>query len=166
MIRIPKLIPLLAVALLLVACATDGPTSSERDAARIAELRAAAGDPVRGIRFSGMVVSWTAVGDTVVAVWTRPREAWLFELVGRCPGLRSALSLSFTSQAGRVTAGFDRIVVRSRGPSPVSSDAGCRIREIRPLSLATLRGGETSPTADPPDTTGIETDEAADPGAR
>lgn len=164
MIRIPKLVPICALVVLLGACATDGPSSASRDAARIAELRAAAGDPVRGIRFSGMVVSWTAVGDTVVAVWTRPREAWLFELVGRCPGLRSALSLGFTSQAGRVTAGFDRIVVRSRGPSPVSSNAGCRIREIRPLSLATLRGGETTPTAEPPEATSVEADEPADPG--
>lgn len=166
MIRVPKLLPLLALALMLAACATDGPTASERDAARIAQLRAAAGDPVRGIRFSGMVVSWTAVGDTVVAVWTRPREAWLFELVGRCPGLRSALSLTFTSQAGRVTAGFDRVVVRSRGPSPVSSDTGCRIREIRPLNIDTLRGGETTPTADPPEGPGVETSYPPDPGAR
>lgn len=168
MIRVPKLVPLLAVALLLVACATDGPTSSERDAARIAELRAAAGDPVRGIRFSGMVVSWTAVGDSVVAVWTRPREAWLFELVGRCPGLRSALSLSFTSQAGRVTSGFDRVVVRSRGPHPGTNTSGCRIREIRPLNVTTLRGGESAPTAPPPETGNAEaeTAEPADSGSR
>lgn len=168
MIRSPKQVLVLALAFLLVACATDGSTSAGRDAARIAELRAAAGDPVRGIRFSGMVVSWTAVGDSVVAVWTRPREAWLIELVGRCPGLRSALSLSFTSQAGRVTSGFDRVVVRARGPHPGTNTSGCRIREIRPLNVSTLRGGESTPTAPPPDAGSIEAEpaEPVDPGAR
>jgi hypothetical protein len=158
--------PILALALLLAGCATEGGGPATRDAERLEQLRANAGEPVRGIRFSGMVVSWTAVGDTVVAVWTRPREAWLIELVGRCPGLRSALSLGFTSQAGRVTSGFDRVVVRSRGPTPVSSNAGCRIREIRPLNVTTLRGGETTPTAPPPEIEGAETAEPADPGTR
>lgn len=168
MIRIHTPGMALALVFLLVGCATDGPTASSRDAARIAELRAAAGDPVRGFRFTGMVVSWTSVGDSVVAVWTRQREAWLMELVGRCPGLRSALSLSFTSQAGRVTSGFDRVVVRARGPHPGTTTSGCRIREIRPLNVTSLRNGESTPTAPPPDTGSAETEteagaEAAEP---
>jgi hypothetical protein len=163
---IRMLVPMfvLVLTLLLTACATDGP--STRDAERLAQLRANAGDPVRGIRFSGMVVSWTSVGDSVVAVWTRPREAWLIELVGRCPGLRSALSLGFTSQAGRVTAGFDRVLVRARGPTTPSSTAGCRIREIRPLNATTLRGGEITPTAPAPEGGSAEVEDPADPGSR
>ena len=80
--------------------------------------------------------------------------------------MRSALSLGFTSQAGRVTSGFDRVVVRARGPHPGTNTSGCRIREIRPLNVTTLRGGESTPTAAPPETGNAEAAEPADSGSR
>lgn len=154
----------LALVLLLGACATEAP--AVRDADRIARLRAAAGDPVRSIRVTGTVMSWTTAGDSVLAVWTRPREAWLMELSGRCMQLRGALSISFTNQNGRVTAGFDRVLVRTMRPDSAASTGGCRIREIRPLDVATLRGGESVPTAAPPEPEPAEPAETAAPGTR
>lgn len=154
----------LALVLLLGACATDAPVV--RDADRIERLRAAAGDPVRSIRVTGTVMSWTTAGDSVLAVWTRPREAWLMELSGRCMQLRGALSIGFTNQNGRVTAGFDRVLVRTMRPDSAASTGGCRIREIRPLNVATLRGGETVPTAEPPPPEPAEPAEPAAPGTR
>lgn len=156
---------LLGVLIVLLGACSSG-TASVRDADRIAQLRAAAGDPVRSIRFTGMVTSWTAVGDSVLAVWLRPREAWLMELSGRCTQLRGALAISFTNQTGRITAGFDRVLVRTNRPNSAASTGACRIREIRPLDVAALRGGETVPTAEPPAPESAEADAPAAPGGR
>lgn len=154
----------LALVLLLAACATEAP--AVRDADRIARFRAAAGEPVRSIRVTSTVMSWSTAGDSVLAVWTRPREAWLMELSGRCMQLRGAMSIGFTNQNGRVTAGFDRVLVRTMRPDSAASTGGCRIREIRPLNVATLRGGESVPTAEPPAPEPAEPAEAAAPDTR
>src|SRR3546814_16527509 len=54
------------------ACASTGMS----DADKLATYRAHAGAPVESSRYSGRITGWKSLGDTAVAVWTSPTEAW------------------------------------------------------------------------------------------
>lgn len=120
--------------LVLAGCASSGPG----DAEKLAVYRAHAGEPVTSFRIFGRLNGWTALGDSAVAVWTRPREAWLLELTGSCPDLPYSHSISVTSSMNRVHARFDKV-------QPLGSPAmriPCHIREIRPLDVSAIREAE------------------------
>ncbi len=122
------------LALVMTACASSGPRMG--DAERLAFYSAHAGEPVSGFRYGSGINSWTPLGDTALAVWTRPNEAFLLELFGRCPDLPFALSISVSHSVGRVSAGFDSVTPRVAGgrPGPIP----CRIQTIRPLDTRAL----------------------------
>lgn len=122
-------------ALLLAACASTGMGDSQR----LALYESHAGEPVTSFRFFGRLHSWTALGDSALAVWTRPREAWLLDLSGTCPDLAYSHSISITSNMNTVHVNFDK--VRPLGGTP-SMNIPCHIRQIRPLDVTAIRQAE------------------------
>src|SRR3546814_4708804 len=84
----------LLLAVTASACASTGMS----DADKLATYRAHAGAPVDSFRYFGSINGWTSLGDTAVAVWTRPSEAWLLELTGPCPDIEYAPMIGVTSQ--------------------------------------------------------------------
>ena len=121
--------------LLLAGCASTGMGDSER----LALYRANAGEPVQSFQFFGRLNGWAALGDSAVAVWTRPREAWLLDLSGACPDLPYSHSIAVTSSMNRVSVGFDRVQPLGAGHSMTIP---CQIREIRPLDVGAIRDAE------------------------
>ena len=109
-------------------------TTSER----LDLYRAHAGDPVSSFQFTGRLWGWRSLGDSALAVWTRSNQGYLIELAGRCQDLQFAHSIGLTSSVGRVSAGFDRVIVRlpsNRNPNRV----GCSIRTIRPINTQVVK---------------------------
>ena len=115
----------------LTAC-TSMPTAPSQ---RLAMYRAHSGAPVPSFRYLGRFDSWESLGDDTIALWTRPREAWLLELAGPCNGLEFEPVIGLTSQVGQVSAGFDKVLVRD----PSSINIPCIIQTIRPLDVDAIR---------------------------
>jgi len=120
---------------LLTGCATGRLTTEQR----LALYRAHAGAPQQDMRFTGRLNGWTELGETALAVWTRPGEAYLLELAGSCPQLPYTPAIGLTSQGSRVSARFDQVLVRDAGPG---IQMPCRIGSIRPLDVKALRVSE------------------------
>ena len=127
--------PILALALALAACAST-PSMSDND--KLALYRAHAGAPVSSIRYLGRFDSWTDLGDSALAIWTRPSEAWLLELSGPCNGLDFAQAIGLSSQTGMVSARFDHVLVRNGGMPEIP----CMIQTIRPLDAKAIKQAE------------------------
>lgn len=125
--RTTALCAALAALVLLTACA--GPTPRERMATRLSEVQALAGDPVQSFRYQRMV-SWEALGEADLAVWTSQREVWWIRVHEPCNDLDFAPAIGLTSSNGRVYAKFDAVIVEG---------ARCSIRDIRPVDGAALR---------------------------
>ncbi|TWT18519.1 hypothetical protein FQY83_14160 [Luteimonas marina] len=125
----------LAAMLALAGCASTGKLG---DAEKLALYRAHAGEPVDNFSYFGSINGWTSLGDSALAVWTRPGEAWLLELQGPCMDLSSTPVIGLTSNMNRVHARFDKVMVRSPG----SMNIPCHIGQIRPLDVKTLRTSE------------------------
>jgi hypothetical protein len=125
----------LAGIFVLAGCATG---SGSRDADKLALYRAHAGAPVPSFREYGRISGWTPLGDSAVAVWTRPGEAWLLELHGPCQGLEYTPVIALTGNTGRVYARFDKVLVRNTG----TIDIPCAIATIRPLDVKAIREAE------------------------
>jgi hypothetical protein len=126
---------LLLMSLLLTACAGQ---PSMTTAERLELYRAHAGEPVPGFQFTGQLWGWRSLGDSALAVWPRSNRGYLLELTGRCQDLSFAHSIGLTSSVGRVSAGFDRVIVRlpaNRTPNRV----GCHIRTIRPINTQVVK---------------------------
>ncbi len=126
-----------AIGLLLAfsACAAD---PNIRDADRLALYRANAGASVDNFQYFGRLDGWTPLGETAVAIWTRPSEAYLLELDGTCQDLDFANAITGTNQFGRVYRRFDKVVVLGRGTSQIP----CWIRDIRPIDVKALKQAE------------------------
>ncbi|MCD9031630.1 DUF6491 family protein [Luteimonas sp. Y-2-2-4F] len=122
------------LALALGACAT-GRIPDEQ---KLEIHRAHAGEPVPSFQFFGSLNGWTPLGDSAVAVWTRPGEAYLLELTGRCQDLEFAQAISLTSTQSRVHARFDKVMVLGTG----SIQVPCHIATIRPLDVKAVREAE------------------------
>jgi hypothetical protein len=93
---------------------------------------------VSSFQFTGRLWGWRPLGNSAVAVWPRSTQGYLVELAGPCPDLAFAHSIGLSSRVGRVSAGFDRVIVRmpsSRNPSRV----GCTIRTIRPIDTRAVK---------------------------
>jgi hypothetical protein len=129
-------LPVVALAALLAlqGCASTGMT----DAEKLATYRAAAGEPVSSFSYLGRISGWTPLDDGHIAVWTRPREAWLLSFHGLCPDVAYSPVIGLTSQNSRVYAGFDKVLV----DGPGSMQLPCRIREIRPLDTQRIKAAE------------------------
>lgn len=125
---------ILVLAAMLSACATTGMSDSEK----LAMYRSHAGAPVNSFHYFGRINGWTSLGDSAIAVWTRPNQAWLLDLAGRCPDLEYTPVIGVTSQFDRVSAKFDKVIARNRG----SMEIPCQISEIRPLDVKAIRGAE------------------------
>ncbi|SEK81238.1 hypothetical protein SAMN05428989_0850 [Pseudoxanthomonas sp. GM95] len=127
-----------ALALLGAGCATNGLT----DAQELDLYRAHAGEPVKSFTFFGQLNGWAPLGDTALAVWTKPSEAYLLELPGRCVDLDTAPAITVTNQGSRVYAKFDDVLVL--GGLHNSFRMPCRIDTIRPLDVKALRQAQKS----------------------
>lgn len=136
-------IPSLLLALAATACASTGMSQTEK----LATYRANAGEPVNSFRYFGSINGWTSLGDSAIAVWTKPSEAWLLELTGPCPDLEYAPAISVTNQFNRVSAKFDSVIAQGGG---VSMRMPCRIETIRPLDVKAIKRAEKT-ARDQPD---------------
>ena len=126
---------LLVTTLVLASCAS---TPSMSDGQKLALYRAHAGAPVSSFHYFGRFDSWTDLGDSAVAIWTRPSEAWLLELAGPCNGLEFTQAIGLSSQTGMVSARFDSVLVRNGGIAEIP----CMIQTIRPLDAKALKQAE------------------------
>ena len=127
---------LLLISLLLVTACAGQPRMTPSE--RLELYRAHAGEPVSSFSFTGRLWGWRALGDSALAVWPRSNQAFLLELAGRCQDMAFALSIGLTSSTGRVSAGFDRVIVRlpsNRTPNRL----GCTIRTIRPINTQVVK---------------------------
>jgi len=131
--KTPLLIAGLCLA--LAGCATTGLTSADR----LELYRAHAGPPQKDMQIFGTLNGWTELGDSALAVWTRPSEAYLLELAGPCTDLSSAPAIGLTSRMGRVSAPFDKVLVRDPTGGP---RVPCFIKTIRKLDVKSLRAEE------------------------
>jgi hypothetical protein len=91
------------------------------------------------MQFFGTLNGWTELGDSALAVWTRPSEAYLLELRGPCQDLPYATAIGLTSQMNRVSARFDKVLVRDPTGGPRMP---CFINSIRKLDVKALRASE------------------------
>jgi len=138
--------------LALAACASSPRTT---DAQKYALYDAHAGEVVDHFRYFGSINGWTPLGDSALAVWTRPSEAWLLDLSGTCQDLTFTPAIGLTSSMNRVNARFDKVLVRNRG----SISIPCHIRQIRPLDIKAIRAAEKrNPEGEP------SMDQASDAG--
>jgi hypothetical protein len=144
-----KTLSILSALLLVTACATPSRMTS---AERLEFYRANAGEPVRSFHSPGRLWGWRAIGDSALTVWTSSNRGFLLELAHRCPDMAVASSIGVTTRTGRVSAGFDSVVVQRSGApgsglqsTSVPRSAGqrsgiqsnqtlCRINTIRPLN--------------------------------
>jgi hypothetical protein len=124
-------------ATLLAGCAT-GPKLSTTE--KLALYHDHAGEPVKDFRYFGTLNGWSPLGDGALAVWTKPREAYLLELSGRCPDLEYAMAIHITQFGNRVSARFDDVLPLGAGTSSIKIP--CRIQTIRPLDVKALRASE------------------------
>ncbi|MES2859758.1 MAG: DUF6491 family protein [Pseudomonadota bacterium] len=128
-----KTVFIVAAVLSLVACASRGPSDSDR----LAMIQTHAGAPVKQIR-NYNAMGWDRVDDDHVLLSMRPRETWLLRVSGPCLDWGGgAPLLGLTSQGPYVMAKLDRILING---SPVS----CRIEEIRPVDTKALRAAESA----------------------
>lgn len=134
-LRNPLVLGAAAAAMLaLSACATGGIDDEER----LALYRAHAGEAVGSFSFFGRINGWTSLGDSALAVWTRPNEGYLLELSGPCPDLEYTHSIGLTSNMNRVYARFDKVLVSSPG----AIGFPCHIQTIQRLDMQALKVSE------------------------
>ena len=124
---------MLGLAMLLSACST----TRLSDVETLALYRAHAGAPVKDFQYFGRINGWTPLGDTALAVWTRPSQAYLLELFGPCQDLDFAPAISLSNFGSRVSARFDSVQVLGGGTG--NFRVPCRIETIRPLDVKALK---------------------------
>ena len=124
---------LAAIATLGMAACSSVPYA-QRMSARQAAYAAAAQEPVRSFRFFELY-SWEPLGDSRLAIYTRPNEAYLVSVMGPCPDLEFTNAIGLTSNLNEVQVRFDKVLTGRR-------DIPCTIGEIRPVDLARLKSVE------------------------
>jgi hypothetical protein len=121
---------LLAGAALAVAGCSSVPYA-QRVAERQAAYAAAAGAPVNSFRFFMPMWSWEPLGSDQVAIYTKPKEAWLLDVPG-CTELPFANTLGVTSNLNQVSINFDKVITGR-------NQLACTIRQIRPVDVGKLK---------------------------
>lgn len=116
----------------LAGCATGPKLSDEQ---RLSLYRAHAGAPVDSFQYFGSINGWTPLSDSALALWTKPNQAYLLELSGRCPDLEFAQAITVTNQMGRVHQRFDKVIVLGRQ----SIKMPCFISRILPLDVKAIK---------------------------
>ena len=134
---------IVGAALALGGCATD---AGLRDEQKLALYRTHAGPSVPSFQYFGSINGWTPLGDSAVAIWTRPNQAYLLELFGPCSDLEFTPVIGVTNNMGRTYARFDKVIARNRG----SIDIPCNIKEIRPLDVKAVKQAEKVARDQPP----------------
>lgn len=128
-----RAILMLGLALMLSACST----TRMSDAETLALYKAHAGEPVKDFQYFGQINGWTPLGDSALAVWTKPNQAYLLELYGPCTDLDYAPAISLSNMMSRVSARFDSVTVHGGGTGSIRIP--CRIDSIRPLDVKALK---------------------------
>ncbi len=118
---------LIIISLLLLSACAGNPVQRRQE--QLQRYLAVAGEPVKSFRYFSLN-SWTPLGKAHLAVWTKPREAWLIQVMPLCHDLDFAQSIALTSSLNRVYARFDKVLVR---------DYTCRIESIRPIDVGALK---------------------------
>jgi hypothetical protein len=133
--------PLIRVCVLasLAALAACASTPRLSNSEKLALYQANAGAPVKDFTYLGNLTGWQPIGDSALAVWTKPKEAYLLDLGGPCRDLDYAPAIHITNMMGRVST-LDR--VRVLGGSGGVGRVSCRIVSIRPLDLTKLKAAE------------------------
>jgi hypothetical protein len=90
---------------------------------------------VRSIRIDRMQ-SWESLGDEALLLWTGPSRAYFLGLDGDCRDLGMAVDIELKYQPPILSAGFDHVRVRDRGPG---LRLDCRILEIRPVDVKAMK---------------------------
>lgn len=121
---------LLVGAALAVAGCSSVPYA-QRVAGRQAAYAAAAGAPVNSFRFFTPMWSWEPLGSDQVAIYTKPREAWLLDVPG-CTELPFANAIGVTSNLNQVSIRFDKVITGR-------NQLACTIRQIRPVDVGKLK---------------------------
>ena len=124
-----RVIGCLTLAAALAACSSW--PSAEHAAQRRADYEAAAGPSQRSFRFFNNLWSWEPLGKDLLAVYTRPNEAWLLT-VGGCINLEYTNAIGLTSNLHEVSVGFDKVLTGRR-------DFPCTITDIRPVNVKQLK---------------------------
>ncbi len=122
------------LAVLLTGIALAGCASlpnAQRLHQRQLEYAAAAGAAVKHFNFFTLY-SWESLGDSQLAVYTKPNKAWLLDVSPHCLQLGYGNAIAITSYLHQISVNFDRVLVAG---SPVP----CAIREIRPIDVAHLK---------------------------
>jgi hypothetical protein len=134
-----RILPLaILAASLLAACATTRMSEPEK----LALYTGHAGTPVRSIVYT-TPISWEKIDGSHLLLTTRPNQAWLLRLPPNClHWVGSGPAIAISSQAGFVSAGFDRVTSSAPG-APVT----CRIEEIRPVDVAAVRASRRAMAA-------------------
>lgn len=101
------------------------------DAQRLALYQEHAGEPVDSFHYFGSLTGWTPLDDSVLVVWARPKKAYLLDLFGPCSGLQYTPAIRITQQLGRVSSGFDEVIVLDDSAFNIP----CRIETIRPIDV-------------------------------
>lgn len=125
----------LVLIMILAGCSS---MPSMRESKRLALYKAHAGAPVASFHYLGRLDSWESLGGDALAIWTRPRQAWLLELSGTCNDLEFSPEIALTNQFGEVHAGYDKVLVLSHSPINMP----CWIHTIRPLDVNAIRDAE------------------------
>lgn len=125
--------------LALAGCATN---PAQRQADELALYRSHAGAPVDSFPYFRPMTQWTPLGPDALAVWTAPARAWLLDVSG-CPDLEWAHAIQLSDSLGRVSTKFDRVTPLGTGITSVP----CRIEQIRPLDVKSIREAERAARA-------------------
>jgi hypothetical protein len=122
-------ISMLLTGMLLAGCASV--PYAQRLHQRQLDYAAAAGAPVKHFNFFTLY-SWESLGDSQLAVYTKPNKAWLLNVSPHCLQLGHGNAIAVTSYLHQISVNFDRVIVAG---SPVP----CAIKEIRPIDVAHLK---------------------------
>jgi len=123
---------LLALSIFVLAsgCASDG---GVRDADRLAMYQQHADVPLKNIPYNNNPIGWENVDDEHLLLTMTPRNVYLMKLSGPCLDYNAGSPvIGISSQAGRVSAGFDRVTI---GDPRLT----CRIEEIRKVDMVSYR---------------------------
>lgn len=137
-----RMLGALMVAAGIAALAGHAKAGEMKGSERLESYRAHAGEPVESFRYYGSFNGWAELGDSALAVWTKPTEAWLLTLDSPCRDLSRALAISISNNTGhagmrfgQVAAGTDQVSIQGSGTSMAIP---CRIQSIQPLDLRAL----------------------------
>ena len=129
--RLPLALLSATVLVAASACATNGVSRSQADAANLQAYTDSAGAPVSSFHKFGSIHSWESLNDENIVLYSRPRTAYLVN-INECPGLDFAQAIRVSDSLGRVQVNFDRVYPLDNSPM---ANVGCVIRSIRPVDL-------------------------------